>query len=98
MQKKKDEKETERIEVLMRILIAIASGIVLYVWSYLVLVLALVNLFYTLFTGKRNSEFAEICEIWNTQLYIYVKYITFVTNKRPFPFESLEKRMSKFEK
>ncbi|MGD9276173.1 MAG: DUF4389 domain-containing protein [Candidatus Pacearchaeota archaeon] len=98
MSKKEDEKKkTERIEVLMRILIAIVSGIVLEVWGYLICVIIVIHLFYTLFTGRRNKEFAEICEIWTTQIYVFIRYIAFMTNERPFPFNSLTKRMSKFK-
>lgn len=95
---KKEKESIERKEGWMRIVVGIVSGIIIGVWRYLIYVLAILHFFYVIFTGKRNKEFAEICEIWNTQLYTFVKYMTFVTNKRPFPFESLTKRMSKFEK
>ena len=34
--------------------------------------------------------------IANTQVYIFIRYMTFVTNERPFPFNGLTKSMSKF--
>lgn len=40
----------------------------------------------------------EISEIWNTQIYIFLRYMTFVTNERPFPFTGLTKNLSKFKK
>ena len=88
----------ERKEALFRILVLIVSGIVLAVWRYFIIVLAIINFFYTLFMAKRNKEFARLSEIWNTQFYIFQRYIIFQSNKRPFPFTRLEKNMSKFEK
>lgn len=88
----------ERLEVLMRILVAIVSGIILSVWKIFVQVLAVINWIYTLFAGKRLRELAELSEIWNTQMYTYLRYLTMVTNERPFPFTSLTKDLSKFKK
>lgn len=88
----------ERKEVWMRIIVGIVSGIILGVWRYFIIVLAVVNWFYTLFTGKRFKELAEMSEIWNTQFYIFQRYLIFVTNERPFPFRKLTKSISKFDK
>jgi hypothetical protein len=88
----------ERTEALMRIVVGIISGIIIGVWRVLIKVFALVNLLITLFSGKRSKELAELCEIWNTQVYTFLRYMTFVSNKRPFPFNALKKNLSKFEK
>jgi len=88
----------ERIEVLMRIVVAIISGIVLSLWKGLVQILAVIHWFIVIITGKRNKGIAEFSEIWNTQAYVFLRYINFVTNKRPFPFTNLEKNISKFKK
>jgi len=88
----------ERTEVWMRILIAIVTGVVLGVWRYFILVLAIINWFYALFAGKRLKELANLSEVWNTQTYTYIRYLTFVTNERPFPFKKLAKNISKFKK
>jgi len=93
--KSTSKKHDERVESLIRILIAIVSGIILGIWRYLIFALALVNLVITLTTGKRHREIAEFSEYWNTEYYKFFRYLTFVSNKRPFPFSSLE-RMSKF--
>ncbi len=66
-------------------------------WRYFIYVLVLVNLIYTLFAGKRLKDLAELGEIWNTQWYIFQRYIIFISNRRPFPFGKLEKTMSKYE-
>ena len=87
----------ERKEAWMRIIVAIVSGIVLGVWEYLIWVLAVINWIYTVFSGKRLKELANLSEIWNTQFYVFVRYMTFVTNERPFPFTSLTKNISKFK-
>jgi hypothetical protein len=99
MAKKKFTKkqEKERGEALMRIVVGIVSGIIFYVWMYVVGVFIIVNLIYTLIKGNRSKEIAEFCEIFSTQFYIFWRYITFVSNERPFPFESLKENMSKFE-
>lgn len=90
-------KTSEREEAWFRIIVLIVSGIVLAIWRYLVFVLLIVNWFITVFSGKRNKELADFSEYWNTELYKFMRYMTFVSNKRPFPFTNMQK-MSKFEK
>jgi len=89
-------KINEREEAWFRILVAIVSGIILEVWGSLIFVLLIINWFVTVFSGKRNKQMAEFCEYWNTEFYKFVRYMTFVSNKRPFPFSDME-RMSKAE-
>lgn len=88
----------ERKEAWMRIVVGIVSGIVLEIWRAFVVVLAVINWIYTIFSGKRLRDLAKMSEIWNTQKYVFMRYMTFVTNERPFPFESLTKSFSKFKK
>ena len=88
----------ERKEAWMRILVLIVSGIVLGVWRYFIVVLGIINFFYTLFQAKRMKNLAEMSEIWNTQWYVFQRYMIFQSNKRPFPFKNIEKSMSKFER
>lgn len=90
-------KLSERKEAWFRIIVFIVSGIILAVWRILIKILVVVNWFITVFSGKRNKELADFCEYWNTEVYKFVRYITFVSNKRPFPFTNMQK-MSKFEK
>ena len=89
---------SERSEAWMRIVVAIVSGIVLGIWKAFIQLIALINWLITIFSGKRNKGIAQLCEIWNTQIYVFLRYMTFVSNKRPFPFTSLEKSFSKFER
>ena len=93
----KRKKRSERLEALMRIIVMIISGFVLLVWRTFTYLLVLINLIYTLFAGKRLKDLAVLSEIWNTQWYIYQRYIIFISNQRPFPFGKLEKNMSKFD-
>lgn len=89
--------KSERKEALMRIVVAIITGIILSIWKALVQILSLINFFYTLITAQRSKDLAEFCEYWNTEMYRYVRYLTFVTNERPWPFTKMQ-RMSKFKK
>ena len=88
---------SERKEAWFRIVIGIVSGIILGIWEILIQILALVNWLVTVFSGKRNKDMADLCEYWNTETYKYIRYLTFVTNERPFPWSDVE-MMSKFRK
>ena len=90
-------KRSERKEIFMRIIVAIVTGIILSLWRYIIFVLAIVHWFIVLFSGKRNKGIAEFSEYWNTETYRYIRYLTFVTNERPFPFTEMQ-RISKFTK
>jgi len=89
-------KKAERIEALMRIFVGIVSCIILGLWRGVIQILGVVHWLMVLITGKRNRGISKFCEIWNTQMYVFLRYMTFVTNERPFPFESLTKNYTKF--
>ena len=88
----------ERLEILMRIVVAIVTGIILSVWKWFIFLLGVINWIFTLFAGRRLKDLANLCEVWNTQFYVFLRYITLVTNERPFPFRSLTKNISNFSK
>jgi sorbitol-specific phosphotransferase system component IIC len=90
-------KSTERKEALMRIMVGITTGIILSVWKMVIQLFTIINFFITLFSGKRHKELAKFCEMWNTQIYIFLRYICFSTNQRPFPFSPLKKSMDRPE-
>lgn len=90
-------KVSERGEAWMRILVGIVSGIILSVWKTLVIVLAVVNWFVVIFSGKRDKGLADFCEYWNSETYRFIRYLTFETNERPFPFSGMVK-LGKFER
>jgi hypothetical protein len=80
---------TERTEAWMRIIVGIVAGIVLGIWKGLVQIVVIVHWFYVVLTGKRSKDLYDFCQIWNLQMYEYLKYMSFVQNKRPFPFGKL---------
>jgi hypothetical protein len=90
-------KTSEREELLWRILILIVTGIILWIWAYLVVILIVVHFFIVLFSDRKNKDISNFCEIWSSEAYRYVRYMTFATNERPFPFNNL-KNIRKFEK
>ncbi|HKZ33946.1 MAG TPA: DUF4389 domain-containing protein [Candidatus Nanoarchaeia archaeon] len=95
---KRNKKGAERKEALMRILILIVSGTILTVWRIFIYLIIFMQLVYVLITGRRMRNLAVWGETWNTQWYIFQKYIIFLDNRRPFPFGKLEKNMDEFEK
>jgi len=88
--KEKKSVELERKEALMRIIVGIISGIILYVWMYLVAVFFAINWVWVLISGKKIKEMVDISESWATQVYYFSIYMTFKTNNRPFPFSDLK--------
>jgi len=87
----------ERKEGWMRILVGIITGIILHFWGIAVFIVAIINWLIQIFSAKRNKNLAKFCEYWNTETYKYYKYLTAVSNKRPFPFSDVE-RISEFER
>ena len=88
----------ERLEALMRIVVAIVSGIILGIWRYFVAAISFINFLVIFVTGKRMKQLAGMGELWNSQWYTFQRYMIFQSNARPFPFSDLKGRMSKFEK
>jgi sorbitol-specific phosphotransferase system component IIC len=89
-------RKKERLEALMRILVCIITGIILSIWKILICVLVVIQWIVALVAGVRHKEIAEFCEIFNSQVYAFLRYMTFVTNERPFPFKPLQKNLSHF--
>lgn len=88
-------KRGERKEAWFRIIVAVVSGIILGLWGKLIGLIGLIHWFIVVFSGKRNKDLAIFSESFNTEMYKFMRYLTFVSNKRPFPFSKIE-RMSKF--
>ena len=86
--------ENERKEAWMRIPVCIVSGFILEVWGFFILIFSLVQLILVVIEGKRNKEFLSLCKNYVAQVYVFAKYITFISDDRPFPFGDL----AKFEK
>ncbi|MBT4119513.1 MAG: DUF4389 domain-containing protein [Candidatus Peribacter sp.] len=94
--KSKSKKPSEKQEAVLRIPVGFISGLIVGIWKMLITVLVVIHFFWVLFTGKRSKDIAEFCEPWNTQCYILLRYITFVSNEKPFPFTKIPKNLSKF--
>ena len=88
---------SERKEALMRILVGIVSGIILGVWKIFVELIFIFHWFYVIFTGNRSKGIADMANIWTTQVYRFIRYMSFATNQRPFPFTDLGKVMQPVE-
>lgn len=94
---KKDNKKTklDKGEVWMRLPVFIVSGIILNVWGFFILCFAIAQLILILLEGKRNKELLEMCNIYLIQLYVFIKYVVFLSEERPFPFGDLKKEIEK---
>ncbi|MBT7102638.1 DUF4389 domain-containing protein [archaeon] len=90
-------KKSEKKEAWMRIVVGIVSGIILDIWGALIFILAVLNWIITVFSGKRDRGVANFCEYWSSEMYRYLRYMTFATNQRPFPFSEMV-RLNKFER
>ena len=89
--------KVERKEALLRIPIGIVCGIISELWGSLVVFIAILNWFYTIFKAKRSKTLAEFCNVYLNYLYRFVRYMTFATNQRPFPFNELPKEIEKVD-
>tara|TARA_Y100000310_G_scaffold7303_1_gene8003 strand:+ start:86 stop:358 length:273 start_codon:yes stop_codon:yes gene_type:complete len=89
---------SERAEALMRIIVIIVTGIILGIWKILIQIFIVINFIWTIISGSRIRDLAELSEMWNTQIYVFLRYITFVSNERPMPFNKMTKNFSKYEK
>jgi len=83
--------KSERKEAWMRIPVAIVSGFILEVWGFFIFCFAIAQLVIILVEGKKNKDLLKMSQVYLIQLYTFVKYITFISNERSFPFEDLKK-------
>ena len=84
---------SERKEAWMRVIVAVISGIILSLWKTLVIFVTVVHWLYVVFANKRSRGLADFCNLWATQAYRFVRYLTFTTNARPFPFSEMGQPM-----
>ncbi len=82
-------------EVWMRIPVFIISGIILYVWGFFIFCIAIAQFVLILLKGNREKEVLTMSNIYLVQLHIFIRYVTFLSDKRPFPFGELEKEIKK---
>lgn len=79
-------KINDRWEAVMRIPVAIVSGIILGLWKMLAGFVLIIHWFVVIITGRRNFDLANFANAWITEYYRYVRYMYFTTDERPFPF------------
>ena len=89
--------DTERKEALIRIPIALISWIIMEVWGLLVIVLTIFHWFVVIFTAKRNKAIASFGNQYASYLHNVVRYLTFATDERPFPFNNDMKTVEKLD-
>ncbi|MBI2085599.1 MAG: DUF4389 domain-containing protein [Candidatus Aenigmarchaeota archaeon] len=88
----------ERWEAVMRIPVALISGIILGLWKMVVEFVLIIHWFVVIITGKRNADLASFANAWITEYYKFVRYINFTTNERPFPFTPMHKPVEPVKK
>ena len=88
---------SEREEAIFKILVLVISGIILYFWSFVAYILIFINWLSTLINNKRDKEISEFIEYWSSSLYIFYRYLSGISNERPFPFNEI-KKISNFNK
>lgn len=90
---------SERIEALVRIFVGIVSGLILGMWGIIAVLVVFLHWLYVLIFGKRNTKAAEMSHNWVHEVYRFNRYLSFHTNKRPFPFTTMDiNGRKKFEK
>ncbi|RMD46204.1 DUF4389 domain-containing protein [Candidatus Pacearchaeota archaeon] len=75
-------------EFLERLVILLLSGPIIVVFSYVIWILLIINFFAVLFSGKRNADVANFWKTFNKEFYRFLRYMTFESNKKPFPFSN----------
>jgi Domain of unknown function (DUF4389) len=95
MAKKRKKLSPEKKEAWMRIPLFIISGFILNIWGFFIFCFALVQLILILVKNKKEKELLRMCNIYLVQLYVFVKYVTFLSNERPFPFGDFKKEIRK---
>ena len=83
----------QRSEAWMRVPVFIVSGIILKVWGFFIFCFAIAQLVLILIEGKKNKDLLKMCNVYLIQLYVFVKYVLFISDERPFPFEDIKKKI-----
>jgi hypothetical protein len=78
-------------ELWTRIPVFILSGAILYVWGFFTLIFSLAQFVFILIGDKKEKEFLHISNLFSKQIYTFFKYITFLSDERPFPFSKMKK-------
>jgi len=79
----------------MRIPVFLLSGMILHVWGFFVLIFSIVQFVLILTERKTEKEFLNISSMFCSQIYCFFKYITFLSEEKPFPWGKLKKEKIK---
>jgi hypothetical protein len=82
-------------DIWMRIPVFIVSGAILYVWGFFVLIFSLVQLIFILTEKRKEKEFLNISSMFSNQVYCFFRYVSFISEEKPFPFEKIKKGKKK---
>ena len=88
---------SERLEAILRIIIGFICGLILGLWKIVIQVVVVIHWIYVIIVGNRNKDMSEFCNKWVTYVFSVTRYVTFSTNKRPFPFNEFSKDVEKVD-
>jgi len=86
--------KSQRKEGLLRILISGISGIIFYIWTWLTIILSVINLVWTILSGEKIKEFYGFSEEYSKELNIFARYVSFTSDDRPLPFKKIFKKFN----
>jgi len=75
----------DRLEALLRIPLAFIYGIIIGIWGLITALAVIVHWFYALIRGKRHRGIAEFTNRFVFYVYEVDRYLSLVTNERPWP-------------
>ncbi|MEM2299949.1 MAG: DUF4389 domain-containing protein [Candidatus Hadarchaeales archaeon] len=75
----------ERLELILRIPLAIVYGIILAVWGFVAGLVVVIHWLYTLILGKRHLGMAKFTNRYVTYSLLVARYLYLITNDRPWP-------------
>jgi hypothetical protein len=87
--------KAEQEEALLRIPIVIIGWVIMDLWAVLITAVGIIHLVYAVVTGKRHKEMAVFANYFVTYMFNFVRYATFTTNFRPFPWNDFGKPVEK---
>jgi len=81
----------DKKDIWMRIPIFIVSGAILHVWAFFILIFSLVQLVLLLLGNKKEKELSKMSSMFCDQAYCFFRYITFMSEEKPFPFGQIKR-------
>ncbi len=87
--------KAERREALIRVPATIIGWVIMDLWATLIVFVSVLHWLYALVTSKRHKGLAKFSNYFVAYMYNFVRYATFTTNKRPFPWDEFGKPVEK---